>query len=189
MPRQGLTAAAVTVAAADLADRIGFARLSLSELARTVGVRTASLYSHVRDLDDLRCRVALLALDELATATADGMVGRSGKNALAALADTYRSYAAARPGRYAATRMRLDADTASVSAGPRHAGMLRAIVVSYGVPDAEQVHAIRFIGGAIHGYIELEAAGGFDHSSPDSQVSWIRALDAIDAALRAWPHP
>lgn len=37
-----------------------------------------------------------------------------------------------------------------------------------------------------HGYVSLEMAGGFSHSTPDAQESWSRILDALDALLRNW---
>ncbi len=65
MARAGLTADRVVSAAADLADEVGFENVSLSALARRFGVKDASLYSHVRNLQDLRTRVAFLAGGEL----------------------------------------------------------------------------------------------------------------------------
>jgi AcrR family transcriptional regulator len=65
--RAGLTPEKVTAAGPDLADELGFAAVTISELARRLGVKVASLYSHVNGSDDLRTRIALLALDELAT--------------------------------------------------------------------------------------------------------------------------
>ncbi len=189
MARAGLTPDRVARAGAELADDIGFAELTASQLARHLGVKVPSLYTHVSGTHDLRTRVALLALAELADLAALAVAGRSGKAALTALGGAYRDYAAAHPGRYAATRMRLDRETALASAGPRHAALTRAILRGYQLPETEQNHAVRLIGSVIHGYIDLESAGGFAHSSPDSTTSWLRALDALDVALRAWPTP
>ncbi|SDT39123.1 TetR/AcrR family transcriptional regulator [Actinoplanes derwentensis] len=189
MVRAGLTTDRVVRAGAELADDIGFAELTASTLARHLGVKVPSLYSHVGGTPDLRTRVALLALAELADLAALAVAGRSGKDALVALAGSYRDYARDHPGRYAATRLRLDTETALASAGPRHAQLTRAILRGYQLTDPEQTHAVRLIGSVIHGYIDLEAAGGFAHSLPASTESWHRALDALDVALRAWPAP
>ena len=56
-------------------------------MAAAAGVRTPSLYDHVESLDDVRRRVALLALRDLADALRDAAVGRAGDDALAATAD------------------------------------------------------------------------------------------------------
>ncbi|WP_305787235.1 TetR/AcrR family transcriptional regulator [Symbioplanes lichenis] len=187
MVRAGLTTERVVRAAADLADQGGFETLTVSELARHFGVKVPSLYAHVRGSQDLRTRVALLAFEELADRAAEAVAGRAGKDALVALANVYRDYAREHPGRYDATRLRLDHETAAASAAPRHSQLLRAVLRGYDLSGEEQTHAVRLLGAAIHGYVSLEQAGGFEHSAPDTQRSWSRALDALDALLRHWP--
>lgn len=186
MPRAGLTAERLTLAAADLADEVGFENVTVAALARRFGVRDASIYSHLRNAQDLRVRVALLALAELADRVAEALAGRSGKPALVAFAGAYRDYARRHPGRYAAGQLRLDPETAVASAGPRHTAMTRAILRGYRLPEAEHVHAVRLLHSAFHGFVSLERSGGFDHSGVVEQ-SWARLLDALDATLVHWP--
>ncbi|GAB3263756.1 TetR/AcrR family transcriptional regulator [Alteromonas gracilis] len=187
MPRVGLTADRLTLAAADLADAEGLEAVTAAALARHFGVRTASVYSHVEGTPDLRRRVALLALTESADLLADALAGRSGRDALSALGAIFRDYARAHPGRYAALRTPLPAEEASASAGPRHARLMEAVLAGYDLDPAHRVHAVRLLGGLVHGYAALESAGGFDHSTPDASASWETILDGIDALLRSWP--
>ncbi len=187
MPRAGLTPARLTLAAADLADSDGLPAVTATALARHFGVAPASVYAHVRGTADLRERVALLGLQESADALADALAGRSGRDALSALADTYRTYAAARPGRWAATRTRLDPATAATSAGPRHAALARAALSDYGLVEPDLTHAVRIVGAVVQGWIELEAAGSFDHSDPPAAESRERLVDALDTMFRSWP--
>ena len=186
MARVGMTAERLTVAAAELADEVGFENVTVSALARRFGVKDASLYSHIRNAADLRARVAVLALAELADRAADALAGRSGKAALVAFADAYRSYAKEHPGRYAAGQLRLDPETAAASAAVRHSEMTKAILRGYDVPESEQVHAVRLLHSTFHGYVTLERAGGFDHSG-QVEESWHRVLDVLDHTLRNWP--
>jgi AcrR family transcriptional regulator len=174
-------------AGAELADEVGFDAVTVSALARQFNVKVPSLYSHVRNSHDLKTRIALLALDELAVRSTEALAGRAGKDALMALGNVYRDYARDHPGRYAATCMRVDPQTAAASAGPRHAQMTRAILRGYHLSEPDQTHAVRLIGSTFHGYIRLELAGSFDHSPPDSQQSWRRVMDGLDALLRNWP--
>jgi AcrR family transcriptional regulator len=189
MARAGLTPERLAQAGAELADEIGFGEVTVSELARRFDVKVASLYSHVRNSQDLRTRIALLALEEMADRGATALAGRAGKDALAALGNVYRDYAHAHPGRYAAARLRLDPEAAAASAGGRHAQMTRAILRGYDLTEPDQTHAVRLLGSVFHGYVSLESAGGFSHSAPDSRESWDRILDALDALLRNWPVP
>ena len=187
MSRAGVTPERLVRAGAVLADEVGFDQVTVSALARQFGVKVPSLYAHVRNSHDLRTRIALLALEEMADRGAAALAGRAGRDALVALGDVYRDYAREHPGRYAAARMRLDPGTAAAGAGPRHSQMIRAILRGYHLSETDETHAVRLIGSTFHGFISLELAGGFDHSSPGAQQSWHRIMDGLDALLRAWP--
>jgi len=189
MARAGLTTERLTRAGAELADEIGFDQVTVSALARQFDVKVASLYSHVKSSHDLKTRIALLALAELADRGAAALAGRAGKDALTAFANVYRDYAREHPGRYAATQLRLDPETAAASAGPRHSAMMRAILRGYDLTEPDQTHAVRLLGSVFHGYVSLELAGGFSHSEPGPQQTWPRIIDSLDALLRNWPAP
>ncbi|MGW2229177.1 TetR/AcrR family transcriptional regulator [Streptomyces formicae] len=188
-PRAGLTTDRLVRAGAELADEVGFAEVTVSALARRFDVKVASLYSHVKNSHDLKTRIALLALAELADRGSAALAGRAGKDALTAFANVYRDYAREHPGRYASTQYRLDPEAAAASAGGRHAQMTRAILRGYDLAEPDQTHAVRLLGSVFHGYVSLELAGGFSHSAPDSQESWSWALDRLDALLRTWSAP
>lgn len=188
MARAGLTTERVVEAAADLADEVGFENVTLSALARRFGVKDASLYAHVRNLRDLRTRVAFLAGGEMIDRIAAAVAGRAGKDALAAFADAYREYALERPGRYAATQIRIDQALVAESPHLRRTaeityGMLRA----YGLDEPDLTDAVRLLRSTFHGYCALEASGGFG-APRDVQVSWERAVAALHVALEHWPR-
>lgn len=187
MARAGLTPERLTQAAAQLADEKGFEQVTVSAVARHFDVKTASLYSHLKSSQELRTRIALLALEEMADQAAEAVAGRSGHDALIAFASIYRNYAQVHPGRYAASQMRLDPQTAAASAGPRHAQMMRAILRGYNLTELDQTHAVRLLGSVFHGYTSLESSGGFSHSAPDSEESWTKILEALDSLLNSWP--
>ncbi|TDD41856.1 TetR/AcrR family transcriptional regulator [Nonomuraea terrae] len=187
MARAGVTAERLTRAAADLADEIGFQNVTVSALARRFGVKPAALYSHVKDLQDIKVRVASLALSELADRAAEALAGRAGKDALTAFANAYRAYARQHPGRYAAMQIELDSEAIDVAAGVRHAEMTRAILRGYDLAEPDQTDAVRMLHSTFHGYVSLETQGGFRRHPRDAEASWSRTLDALDAVLRNWP--
>ncbi|MET9773652.1 TetR-like C-terminal domain-containing protein [Streptomyces sp. NPDC006367] len=187
MPRAGLTTERVVAAAAELADEAGFENVTVSALARRLGVRDASLYTHVKSLQDLRVRLALLAGGELIAEIEAAIAGRAGKDALAAFAGAYRAYALRRPGRYAATQIRIAPSLAAESPALRRTaeithGMLRA----YGLAEPDLTDAVRLLRSTFHGYCLLEAGGGFG-APRDVQASWDKAVDALHVALEHWP--
>ncbi|MEV8125992.1 WHG domain-containing protein [Streptomyces sp. NPDC085944] len=188
MPRAGLTTDRVVAEAADLADETGFEAVTVSALARRLGVRDASLYTHVKNLQDLRVRVALLAGGELIEKIAQAVAGRAGKEALAAFAGAYRAYALRHPGRYAATQIRVDQALVADSPALRRTaeityGMLRA----YGLTEPDLTDAVRLLRATFHGYCALEASGGFG-APRDVRASWDKAVDALHVALENWPR-
>ncbi|HEY3501731.1 MAG TPA: TetR-like C-terminal domain-containing protein [Actinocatenispora sp.] len=188
MVRAGLSAEILTRAAAELADEIGLANVTITALARRFGVRDASLYSHLRGTRDLRTRLAALALTELADRAAAALAGRSGRDALVAFADAYRGYATEHPGRYAAAQAELDEpEPAAADAARRHAALTRAILRGYGLAEPAETDAVRLLHSTLHGYVSLERVGGFRHHPRDADASWSRILVALDTTLRHWP--
>ncbi|MFD5712107.1 TetR/AcrR family transcriptional regulator [Streptomyces pharetrae] len=188
MPRAGITADRLVTAAVELADEAGFENVTLSALARRFGVKDASLYSHVKNLQDLRTRMALRAGGELIDRIAAAVAGRAGKDALAAFAGAYRAYALEHPGRYAATQIRIDQSLLADSPALRRTaeityGMLRA----YGLDEPDLTDAVRLLRATFHGYCVLEAGGGFG-APRDVHPSWNRAVDALHTALTHWPR-
>ncbi|MEU7137949.1 WHG domain-containing protein [Nocardia sp. NPDC046473] len=187
MARARMTDESLIQAAAELADEVGFDNVTVSALARKLGVKDASLYSRLENARDLRVKVAVLALAELADKVADALAGRAGKDALVAFANAYRDYAKQHPGRYAATQLDLDPATAAASAAMRHAEMTRAILRGYDLSEPDQTDAIRLLHGTFYGYVTLETTGRYDSHPRKAEDSWSRALDALDAVLKNWP--
>jgi AcrR family transcriptional regulator len=169
---------------ARLADEAGLDRLTLAAVAARVGVRLPSLYKHVGGLDDLQRGVAVLALRELAERLSAAAVGRAGGDALRALAGAYRGYARERPGRYAATlRAPAPDDDEHARAGATVLEIVFAVLAGYGLQGDSLVHATRILRSTLHGFVALEAAGGF--GLPDSvDETFSRLVDGLDAGLR-----
>lgn len=186
MPRRaGLSPAAVVEAAAALADAEGLDGLTLASVAGAVGVRTPSLYAHVASLEDLRRRVALLALREIDEAMRTAVMGRSRNEALVNLALAYRRYAVAHPGRYAATVRAPDpSDAELAAAGASAVEPLLAVVRGYELRGDDAVHAARTVRSALHGFVSLETGGGFG-MPVDLDVSFRELLGVLAGGLSA----
>ncbi|WP_433530033.1 TetR/AcrR family transcriptional regulator [Micromonospora sp. CA-263727] len=187
MPRAGLNPQVVVREAARLADEVGYDKLTLAALANRLGVALPSLYKHVKGVDALGQQLAALATAEIADEMTTAAAGRSGEDALRAVAAAYRSYARRHPGRYPATQRVPDpADPAHVAAGARAVGVVYAILLGYGISGDAAVDAVRMFRAAVHGFVSLEAAGDFglprevDHSF-DQMVA------ALGVAFHAWP--
>lgn len=185
MPRVGLDREAVVAAAAALADAEGLQAVTLSKVAAQLGVKSPSLYVHVDGLTGLRRQLAARGARELAGQLQTAVAGRSGREALEALADAYRVYARAHPGTYAATQ-----DVANLEgpeAGPAASEALDvvlAVLRGYALDDKAAIHAARAVRSAVHGFISLETGAGFGIDL-DLDESFALLVTVLDRGLRS----
>lgn len=186
MPRAGLTTAKVVEQAAVLVDELGWQQLSLAALAERCGVRQPSLYKHIASLDALRGEVSAFALRELGEAMTAAVLGKSGSEALLALAVSYRDYARRHPGRYAATVTAPAGDhVAQQQAAATVLKVVEAVLAGYGLTGDDAVDATRALRATVHGFVHLEANHGFEMPR-DVDRSYRRLVEGLDATMSTW---
>lgn len=183
LPRVGLDPGIVTEAASVIVDADGLAALTLARLAAALGVAPPSLYKHVAGLDDLTVRVTTLSIRRLADTLTAAAVGRSGRQALLAIAEAHRRFATEHAGLYSLTQA-APAPTSSEqrAEAARALELFSAVVQSYSVPEELLIHAIRMVRAGLHGFADIEARGGFQMPQPVDQ-SFLVLIDSIDASL------
>jgi AcrR family transcriptional regulator len=183
MARAGLDRTRVVEEAARIADEDGLGEVTLARVAGALGVRAPSLYNHVEGLPGLLRLLTLRSVGELTDALRDAAVGRSGADALRAVAHAYRAYAEAHPGRYAATvRAPAPDDAELVAAAGRAVDVLVAVLGAWGFTGDEVLHRVRVARAGLHGFIEIEAQGGFGLAL-DLDRSFELLLDTLVAGL------
>jgi AcrR family transcriptional regulator len=184
MARAGLDRAAVIAAAARIADAEGLAAVSFARVAADLKVKPPSLYNHVDGLPALLDGVTEMAIAELLEDARDAVMGRSGWEALAALAHAQRAYAKAHPGRYMATFRSLHGRGA---AGEKIADAYLAVILAalrgLALQGAESLHIVRCLRAAIGGFIELELRGGFGMTL-DVDESFDRLLGMLHRGMK-----
>jgi AcrR family transcriptional regulator len=175
----------VVAEAARLADEVGHDRVTLAGVAQRFGVAVPSLYKHVGGLDALRGDLAVLALRELGQALAEA-IDRADGDRLRALADAYRAYARAHPGRYAAAlRAPHPGDPDGGAAARTVLDTVLSVLAGYGLAGADAIDAARALRAALHGFVALEAVDGFGIPQ-DVDRSYARLVDLLDTALVGW---
>ena len=185
MSRRGLTPAAVVDAAVALVEAEGADALQLSQVAKALGVRTPSLYNHVDGLDDLQREVALRATVALGQALGDAVMGRAGRDALLAVAETFRAWAKEHPGLYALTLQARPDDEVFAAAGFRATEPVLAVLRGFDLCDEDSIHAARTLRAALHGFVSLELAGGFGlQTDVEASFRWLieRLVGSLTAA-------
>jgi AcrR family transcriptional regulator len=173
---------AVVTAAVALADADGLEAVTLAKVAAQLGVKSPSLYVHVDGLPGLRRRIADRGVRELTTRLQTAIAGRSGTDALAAFADAYRAYAREHPGIYAATQ-RTENLVDNEAAAAVLLDVVFAVLRGYALDADAAIHAARVIRSALHGFISLEAGGGFGIPL-DLDESFNLLVATLDRGLR-----
>ncbi len=185
MVRRGLTGQAVIDAGTAVVEAEGATALTLSRVARQLGVKPPSLYNHVAGLDQLRRDVALQAIGELSSRLGAAAMGRAGRDALHAIAAAFRAYAAAHPGLYELTAQARpeDEEYATASMGPVEPVV--AILRGYDLDGEDAIHAARTLRSALHGFVSLESIGGFGLDvDVDESFLWLveRLAETLESA-------
>jgi AcrR family transcriptional regulator len=184
MPKRNLSREVVVCAAADLLDECAGSDLKLADLAERLGVRVPSLYNHVNGADDLKEGIALYGVKELGRRLGQAAIGRSGEEALWAIANAYRAFAKERPGLYPLTlRAPAHDDTARIAASDEIISVLTRVLEPFGFTDERALHVIRGLRSLLHGFVSLELVGGFGMPF-DIDESYQRLVSSYLAGLR-----
>ena len=186
MPRAGLSRAVVVTEAARVADEVGLERLTLAAVAGRLGVRLPSLYKHIAGLEALQVHLAAAAGRELAAELSAATVGRSKTDALLAMAYAYRAFALRRPGAYAATlRAPEDGDEEHQAAATAVLQIVLSVLAGFGLEGEDAIDAVRGLRALLHGFVAIEAAGGFKLPQ-DLDRSYRRLVQTYADTLGTW---
>src|SRR5262245_52603493 len=159
-PRRRLDRELVLVTAEAIVDRDGWPELTMSALARELGVAVPSLYRHVRNLEALRGELQCRTLLALGLVLERKAMGRSGETGMRALATTFRRFAREHPHRYELAMREAVDQAAFAEASIAASRALTAVIRSYGIEDASfEPHLSTFA--ALHGVVALDSAGFF----------------------------
>ena len=153
----------VVAAAVQLANETGAVdKVTLADLAAVLEIRPPSLYNHIDGLEGLRHDLALYAGRDLLRRLRKASFGLTGREAIRAMAFTYRQFAFDQPGLYTLTVTAPDAhDEELAELAQEWLQMLLLIMASLNLYDENALHAIRGFRALLHGFISLEALGGF----------------------------
>ena len=186
MPRAGVTTERVIEEAELLADEGTLADVTLARIAGRLNVKVPSLYKHVAGLDAVRASVETRATADLGQTLGRAAVGVSGDDAVDALARAYRDWAKRHPGRYSAILRAPDpGDEAAMTASTAAVQIVFDALAGYGLTGDDTIDATRAFRSALHGFVSLEAAGGFGLPQ-DVDRSFAQLVNALKAGLKRW---
>ena len=178
---------AVVQAAVDLLNTEGVEALSLSRLAKELGIKTPSLYNHVNGLTGLQQELAVMNAKLLADRLSEAAMGKSGSELFMDVSQAFRGYVKEYPGLYMSTlrssnTQRVpDPNLQHEEERTMKVGM--AIMASLGLQGEEAIHGLRAFRSVVHGFATLEVAGGFGLPQ-DCDNSFRRLVSALVAGLK-----
>jgi hypothetical protein len=106
--------------------------------------------------------MSLWAVRQLGDQMRRAAVGKAGADALLSLAAAYRAFAHAHPGVYRLTLRAAAPDEPELAAaGQEVLDILLAALSAYNLTDEDKLHTIRGLRSVLHGFVDLEVAGGF----------------------------
>ncbi len=181
--RRGLTRERVIEAALAVADADGLEAVTIARLAADLGVRPPSLYNHITGREDLLRAMTLRSLQDAGAALGAAAMGRAGVEALTALSQAWRTFAREQPGRYASTvRAPARGDAELLAAGADVVEIVLAALRAWELEGDDAIHAVRIVRAALHGFVALEAGGGFG-VPVDVDTSFDRLVATLAAGL------
>jgi AcrR family transcriptional regulator len=183
--KRTLDTAAVVRAAGEIADQVGLDQLTLALVAQKLNIRVPSLYNHVDGLAGLRQALALAGAQQCIDSLRKATVGKAGREALLSFMLAYRAFAQEHPGLYAISVAAPRVEASALYAVAQELLELMGILLAPYQLDQEQAyHCMRGIRSFIHGFVMLEAAGGFGMPISLDQSFQVMAEVFIDGIER-----
>lgn len=174
---------AVIVTAGILADAEGLDGLTLTRVAKELGISQPALYRHVDGYDDLLRSLSLRGRQLLAERLQASAVGVSGDDAVRAMGYAWRQAMHDHPGLLAATdRYPCAGDAELEEAVDTIVAILGQALAAYELAPDDTVHAARALRSAFHGFAHLESGDG--HPRPhDLDETFDHIIDLLCAGI------
>lgn len=157
-PRIGLTLPKIVETAAEIADANGIQEVTLASLAQRLGIRSPSLYNHVKGLQDVRKNLGIYGIKQLHNKLEEAAEDKRMDEAIHALGEAYVAFVRKRPGLYEATFLR---DEEVRKAGDGIVKLCLQVLQQYGLEGENALHATRGFRSICHGFSSIEQQGGF----------------------------
>jgi len=169
-----------------LADAHGFEAVTLAAVADQLNIRVPSLYNHISGLPGLHYELTLWGVRQLGDAIRRAAVGTAGDDAILSVAAAYRAFVHEHPGVYTATLRAPAPDEAELIAASQGViDVVLAILQPYELSQDDMLHVTRGLRSVIHGFVDLENAGGFGLAL-DRDDSYHHLIRIFIQGLHAW---
>ena len=180
MSRKGLNREIIVETTIKIIEEKGVQEFSLRSLAGMLGIKTASLYNHIDNINDLFYETGVYALKMLEKHLKSAVNGKARDEALRSLAYAYLDFAHAHRNlydfiMYIRTKGHVGVDEFVTSAN----APIAEVLSMYRLTPIQRVHRHRLLRSILHGFITQERSGFFTYSSESLQKSYEVAINCF----------
>lgn len=187
MGARGVTKEMIVSEAIACIEDSGQPAVSLHELARRLGIKTPSLYNHIRNTRELQYEVMHYAIDQFVANQKEATQGKQTDEAVRAFALAYYTFATEHRGLYRLIMtMPSEKDEQAKEMALPLLDTVVEILRGYGLGEEGVAHWQRVFRAILHGFISQEDLGYFYYyDAVDLSQSRTVAVDCFLAGLHA----
>lgn len=184
MFHKGLNKEIIVESAKEMIEKEGVQQFSMRKLAEKLGVKTASLYTHIKSMEALFTEIGLVALNDQRECLMNAIGEKHGDTAVEAIARSYRKFAEEHIELYRFIMQMPSGDdevlqeAAAVTVEP-----FMRVLDDYHISDSRKMHWQRVLRGLMHGFISEEQLGYFSHYPVPVNESYDIAIGCVIAGL------
>lgn len=149
----------------------GYDKLTMRNIASSMGIKASSLYNHISGIDEIKIQIAKYAIDKLYNEQINSIENKSTKDDLYKVCLSYAKFASNNPDLY---KIILELGSTEVKSLEEYGAYIAKpflnILDSYDISEIEKIDLQRALRSSIHGFIDLMQRGFFTHIDEASSI-------------------
>lgn len=163
--KAGLDKAIILDVAAKMTDEKGIANITLKSLAEELGVKSPSLYKHIKGLDELHKELMLYSWKLLEKDMMKAAIGKAKDDAIIAMCYAYRNFVKLHGGLFETMQWyNMYKSDEHLQATDELVSILFQVLDGYDLLEEQKVHIVRMLRGFLQGFLSIENHDGFGNS-------------------------
>ena len=163
--KAGLDKAIILDVAAKMTDEKGIANITLKSLAEELGVKSPSLYKHIKGLDELHKELMLYSWKLLDKDMMKAAIGKAKDDAIIAMCYAYRNFVKLHGGLFETMQWyNMYKSDEHLQATDELVSILFQVLDGYDLLEEQKVHIVRMLRGFLQGFLSIENHDGFGNS-------------------------
>ncbi|WP_088043707.1 TetR/AcrR family transcriptional regulator [Bacillus sp. EAC] len=166
-PRIGLNFNELLKKSIEIVDNEGWEALTISYLAKKLTIQPPSIYNHIKNLDELKNKVAIYGITQLYDQLEASVKSKDKDEAIYSLAFAYIDFARNHPGLYQATlSSNHTLGNEYHSMGKKILELIFNVLNPFKLSEIDLIHTVRGLRSILHGFVSLESHEGFGINIP-----------------------